>query len=53
LLIRAGDVEQNPGWVNSEGNESDYLQNFAREIGSGSNNLNVAHINRVEINALT
>ena len=45
LLIRAGDVEQNPGWVNSEGNESDYLQNFAREIGSGSNNLNVAHIN--------
>lgn len=45
LLIRAGDVEQNPGWQDATRHDSDYLQDFAREIGSGSNNLSVAHLN--------
>lgn len=45
LLIRSGDVEVNPGWQSTFNQDSDYLQEFAREIQSGSNKFSVAQIN--------
>ena len=46
LLTRAGDVELNPEWQGSgQDKGTDYLQNFAKEISSGSSDLNIAQIN--------
>jgi hypothetical protein len=45
LLIRSGDVEVNPGWQSTFNQDSDYLQEFAREIQSGSNKFSEAQIN--------
>ena len=45
ILLLSGDIEQNPGWQGNKDQDSDYLQEFARSIHPGSNNLSVAHIN--------
>ena len=45
LLIHAGDVERNPGLQGTMTQDSDYLQDFAREIQNSVNNLSIAHIN--------
>ena len=44
MLLLSDDIELNPGWQEIQDRDSDYLQEFARTIHAGSNNLSIAHI---------